>query len=156
MESHSDLKVPYKKLGLSLAISYIVMLTVMFSRVNVPDNVFISPNQFYMTGMMVSPMLIIMLLTMGAMYKDKRLNTVLLSVGVVGILASWFLLRNQVGVNDQQFVRSMIPHHAAAITVCEQADLKDPRTIKLCEDIISAQKREIAEMKEIMKSPAQR
>lgn len=156
MKNQDDHKLAYKRLGLSLAISYIVMMAVMHSRVNVPDNIFISPNQFYMTGLMVAPMLIIMLLTMGAMYKNKRLNTILLSVGVLGIFASWFLLRNQVGVNDQQFVRSMIPHHAAAITVCEQADLKDPRTIKLCEDIISAQKREIEEMKEIMKTPAPR
>ncbi len=141
---------PYFRLLIALVISYIVMLAVMFSRVNVIDNVFLSLNQVYMTGLMIAPMLIIMLLVMGSMYKNKKLNAILIGIGIVLIGIFWTLLRTQTGVGNQQFLNSMIPHHAAAILVCEQASLTDPRIEELCTEIIQAQEREIAEMKAIM------
>jgi uncharacterized protein (DUF305 family) len=58
------------------------------------------------------------------------------------------LIRTQAAISDPQFLRSMIPHHAGAVLMCEQATLEDPDLKKLCEDIISSQKREIAIMKE--------
>ncbi len=44
----------------------------------------------------------------------------------------------------------MIPHHAAAILVCQQASITDPQIEQLCQEIIAAQEREIAEMKALM------
>lgn len=141
---------PYIRLFIALAISYCVMFAVMFSRVNVLNNVFLSLNQVYMTGLMTAPMLIIMLVVMRSMYKNKTLNIVLMGTGVVLIGLFWTLLRTQTGVGNEQFLNSMIPHHAAAILVCEEADLSDPRIETLCTEIIEAQEREIREMKEIM------
>ncbi len=103
-----------------------------------------------MSGLMVSTMLIIMLLTMSFMYKNKTWNIVLLGVGTALILMFWTLLRTQAGVGDQQFLRSMIPHHAAAILVCQQSSLTNPRIKELCVNIVTAQKEEIAIMKELM------
>jgi len=44
----------------------------------------------------------------------------------------------------------MIPHHSGAITVCQESSITDPEIISLCYDIISAQKKEIDQMKEIL------
>ncbi|WP_229638900.1 DUF305 domain-containing protein [Waterburya agarophytonicola] len=152
MKSKSSMK-PYITLFISLVISYVVMFAIMFSRVNEWSNLFISLNQVYMTGLMISTMLIIMLLTMGSMFANKTLNLVLLASGVALILMFWTLVRNQVGVGNQQFLRSMIPHHAAAILVCQQSSLTNPRIEELCVEIVKTQKEEIAIMKELMETP---
>lgn len=141
---------PYLRLLVALLVSYVVMFAVMFSRVNAFGNVFLSLNQVYMTGLMVAPMLVIMLLAMGPMYRNRGLNIALIGLGVVLSGVFWTLLRTQTGVSDQQFLRSMIPHHAAAILVCEQASLSDSRIVELCGEIIEAQEREIREMKSLM------
>ncbi len=43
-------------------------------------------------------------------------------------------------------MKAMIPHHSSAILTSERADIKDPEVKKLAEDIIKAQRKEIAEM----------
>lgn len=149
MESKSGMK-PYISLLVALIISYVVMLVLMLSRVNVFDNFFLSLNQVYMSGLMVSTMLLIMLVAMGSMYKNKKLNIALLAVGTAAIFMFWTLLRTQAGVGDQQFLRSMTPHHAAAILVCQQSSLSDERIQELCTNIIKAQKEEIRIMKALM------
>lgn len=60
------------------------------------------------------------------------------------------LIRTQTGVGNQQFLRSMIPHHAAAILVCQQASITDQRIEQLCGEIIESQEREIREIKALM------
>lgn len=155
MQPHSDsprsgMK-PYLRLLVALAISYAVMFAVMFSRVNVFGNVFLSLNQAYMAGLMVAPMLIIMLGVMGPMYPNKKLNAALFAAGAALVALFWVLLRSQAGVGDQQFLRSMIPHHSAAILVCREASITDPRIRELCGEIVEAQEREIREMKALMR-----
>lgn len=142
---------PYIRLLVALLISYIVMAVIMLSRVNEWSNLFFSLNQIYMAGLMVAPMSIIMLTVMGSMYQNKRLNVVLLVVGTALIGLFWMLVRTQVGVGNQQFLRSMIPHHAAAILVCQQAAITDQRIEQLCGEIVATQKREIRVMKELMR-----
>jgi hypothetical protein len=97
MKSQSGMK-PYLTLLIALSISYVVMFAIMFSRVNQFSNLFLSLNQVYMTGLMLSAMLIIMLVTMGAMFKNKTLNIVLLALGTILILMFWTLVRAQAGV----------------------------------------------------------
>ena len=41
----------------------------------------------------------------------------------------------------------MIPHHSIALLTSERAQITDPRVRKLAEEIIAAQRREIAEMR---------
>lgn len=50
-------------------------------------------------------------------------------------------------MNDKQFLRSMIPHHAGAILMCEQASIQDAEIQELCRTIISGQQEEIDQMK---------
>jgi uncharacterized protein (DUF305 family) len=46
----------------------------------------------------------------------------------------------------------MVPHHAGAILMCKEAELRDPRIRDLCAGIIKSQESEIAEMKELLSS----
>jgi uncharacterized protein (DUF305 family) len=56
------------------------------------------------------------------------------------------LIREQTGIADRQFLRSMIPHHAGAILMCERASIQDPEIRRLCSTIISGQQAEIDQM----------
>ena len=47
-------------------------------------------------------------------------------------------------------MKAMIPHHSIAILTSERADIEDPEVKKLAEEIIKAQRKEIAEMKEMI------
>jgi uncharacterized protein (DUF305 family) len=65
----------------------------------------------------------------------------------VVFFATLYGLRQQTFISDVQWMKAMIPHHSSAIMVSQKADLKDPEAIELAEEIIAAQKREIAQMK---------
>lgn len=58
--------------------------------------------------------------------------------------------RDETFVDDEAFLRSMIPHHSRAILVCQESDLSDPEVVDLCEQIIEAQQEEITQMEAIL------
>ncbi|MBI5354011.1 MAG: DUF305 domain-containing protein [Chloroflexi bacterium] len=62
-------------------------------------------------------------------------------------MAFFVFIRQQSAVSDKQFLKSMIPHHASAILMCEKANLQDPEIKDLCQSIISGQQAEIDQMK---------
>ena len=92
-------------------------------------------------------MVIIELLVMGAMYKNKKANLMIMAVSAIALAAFFFAIRVQASVGDKQFLKSMIPHHGAAVLMVEEADLTDPEVRKLAENIITSQQAEIAQMK---------
>jgi uncharacterized protein (DUF305 family) len=141
---------PYIMLLASLALSYVVMFMIMYAMADRWANVYFNLSNVYMTGLMAGSMLPIMLVTMPGMFPNRRMNAILWA-GSVGVLAlSWVLLRTEAGVGDRQFLRAMIPHHAAAIQMVEESSISDARVKKLAEGIISSQEREIAEMKALL------
>ena len=141
----------YRKLFIMLVLSFISMYILMYSMVNSLKNVYPNINQFYMAGLMTMPMMIIELGLMGKMYMKKKLNAFLISIRSVALIAFFLLIQYQTGVTDRQFLRGMIPHHAAAILMSEQSKTKDPEIKKLQQEIITSQQREIDEMKAILK-----
>ena len=63
-----------------------------------------------------------------------------------------FLVRVQKPIiGDMLWLRAMIPHHSIAILTSERADIKDPKVKALANHIITAQKKEIEEMKAMIK-----
>jgi len=48
------------------------------------------------------------------------------------------------------YMQAMIPHHSIAILTSERAQITDPRVRELADNIIKAQKEEIAEMKRLI------
>jgi hypothetical protein len=137
----------YRKLGLMALFSFIAMFILMYAMVDSLPNVFINVNQFYMAGLMAAPMVVIELLLMQMMYTDKRLNTILIVSSIAATCIFYFLIRQQALVSDRQFLKSMIPHHAGAILMCEEANITDPEVKKLCESITRSQRSEIEQMK---------
>jgi uncharacterized protein (DUF305 family) len=137
----------YTRLLLMTLLSFASMYILMYAMVNAFGNVYNSLNQLYMAGLMVAPMIIIELLLMGSMYTNKKRNLILLIVGAIAMAGFWLLIRQQSGITDTQFVRSMIPHHAGAILMCKENKLKDPDLQQLCRNIIASQQAEIDLMK---------
>ena len=54
-------------------------------------------------------------------------------------------------IGDVLWMKAMIPHHSIAILTSERAAIKDPEVKKLANDIIKAQRKEIEEMKAMIK-----
>lgn len=96
---------------------------------------------------MGSIMAIIMLLFMLNMYENKAKNwTILLGSGLIFVI-SLYLVRSQSTIADEAWMKAMIPHHSIAILTSERANISDKRVLKLANEIIAAQEREIKEMK---------
>lgn len=133
-----------------LGLSFIIMYSVMFMNAADASHIYININRFYMAVLMVSPMAIIMMAFMSSMYKNKKLNRIIMGVSTLTFFAAFFLLRSQTVVGDKQFIRSMIPHHSSAILVSEESQINDPQLKKLSQEIIRTQKEEIAEMENIL------
>jgi hypothetical protein len=137
----------YVRLMIMTVLSFMSMYVLMYAMVDIFANVFPNFNQFYMAGLMASPMAIIELLLMRAMYPNKKWNTLILTASVVALIIFWVCIRQQTAISDKQFLKSMIPHHAGAILMCEKASIQDPEIKELCRNIISGQQREINQMK---------
>lgn len=132
------------KLLLMALISFAAMYGLMYMMVDVFGNVIPNINQLYMAGVMTAVMVIIEVIIMGAMYKNKVV--IIIASIVLGGLC-FIGVRQQIKVSDKEFLKSMIPHHAAALLMCQQADLQDPEIQNLCDSIVSGQQSEIDWMK---------
>jgi len=137
----------YRNLIIMAVLSFICMYILMYSMVNSFDNVIPNINQFYMAGLMTMPMIIIEVVVMRSMYMNRKLNLGIIGFAAIGLVAFFLFIRQQTAVSDRQFLKSMIPHHAGAILMCEQADIKDPKIKKLCEAIRASQQQEIEQMR---------
>ena len=141
---------PYVMLAVNLGLSLLVMYVAMFAMIWTWGEFIQNVNFFYMALMMWAPMGSLMLIMMGGMYKNKRLNMALHAIFALVLVLSFLATRQQWLVGDKQFLRSMIPHHSGAILMCREATIRDAEIKRLCEEIIPAQQREIDEMKQIM------
>lgn len=140
----------YRRLGVEMAVDFGIMYLVMYTMIATLDHFHFNLNNVYMTLMMVAPMTVVMLIAMRSMYRSRRLNLLIGGGAVAVFVASFAAMRTQAAVGDAELVRSMIPHHSGAILMCEQAALTDPEIVRLCADIVQAQRREIAQMQAIL------
>jgi uncharacterized protein (DUF305 family) len=119
------------------------MYVLMYAMVNSFANVYSNFNQLYMAGLMTASMVVIELVVIRGMYHDKTRNAVIVGVSVIAGIAFFMFIRQQTAVSDRQFLRSVIPHHAGAILMCEHASIQDREIRRLCSTIISGQQAEI-------------
>jgi hypothetical protein len=140
-------KTHYLRLGAMAVLSFIAMYILMYSMVNVFTNVYSNLNQFYMAGLMAAPMVLIEIALMSGMYPNKKWNALITVATLLLFVLFWIGIRRQAGIGDRQFLKSMIPHHAGAILMCEEASITDPEIKQLCQEVISSQQREINQMK---------
>lgn len=143
----------YINLFFMTVLSFISMYILMYMMVDSYGNVYSNLNQLYMAGIMTIPMIMIELFLMRSMYNNKMFNFLISGSSLVTFILLIVFLRKQIEITDKEFLKSMIPHHGAAILMCKKNKLiQDPEIKKLCEDIVSAQQSEIDFMKEKLKS----
>ena len=110
----------YTKFVGMLVASFIAMYITMYLNTYAIDHVYFSLTRFYMSCLGISTLAIIMFVAMRAMYQNKKKNK-----------------------DKESFAN--LPN--IAILTSERAAIEDPEVIKLANDIIEAQKKEIEEMK---------
>jgi cation transport ATPase len=137
----------YKRFAIMAVVMFVAMYFIMYAMIDGFNNLIPNINNLYMTLLMVSAMLIIELWIMKGMYENKKMNWGIIIVSLAVGIFSWFGIREQIGVGDKEFVKGMIPHHAAAILMSEKAKLTDPELIQLQKNILKTQAEEIEFMK---------
>lgn len=137
----------YLRFGLMIATSTVVMFVLMYSNVFAFDHVRWSEERFYMALLMGGAMALVMFAFMRSMmYKNRAYNVVLVGLAMLLGAGGLYLSRSQALVDDQAYMKGMIPHHSIAILTSERADIDDVRVRELADGIIKAQRKEIKEM----------
>lgn len=139
-------------------IMFIVMVIVgmLFNPMNVLayrfSDLYVSQTLFYGGLLMASNMVwaheIVHYVSMG------HFNIFVFSIGVVlSIGVSILLLRQQLLVNDKEWLKRMIPHHSTALTTTHKIYNKtnNSKIKKLAKEIIDTQEKEIQLMKSMLK-----
>lgn len=134
-----------------IATSTVVMLGLMYLNTYQLDHVFWSETRAYMALVMGASMAIIMLTFMLGMYRDMGTNIAIYAISVIIFAGALYLVRSQETVQQVSYMKAMIPHHSIAILTSERAEISDPRVRGLADQIIESQRREISEMKELIR-----
>ncbi len=142
---------PYVRFAALIAASTVIMFGLMYLNTYQLDHVFFSETRAYMAIVMGATMALIMLVGMHSMYKDPRANIAIAAASVVAFAAALWLVRSQATVDDVSYMKAMTPHHSIAILTSSRAGIRDPRVRKLADGIIETQRREIAEMKALIR-----
>ena len=139
----------YARFGAMIATSTVVMFGLMYLNTYALDHVYFSETRLWMALYMGAAMAAIMLAFMLGMYRDRARNLAIFASAAVFAVSLW-VVRSQALMDDQDWMRAMIPHHSIAILTSERADISDPRVRELADGIIETQRREIAEMKALL------
>ena len=150
MKNEKKQGMSYGKFWIMMLISFLIMYFVMFSNMDDISHYHTSLTRIYMALLMVTPMAVVMILMMGNMYPNKKMNTTIILGSIVLFIVIFAGLRTQTPVDDVQYMKAMIPHHSSAIMVSKHANIKDPEVKKLSEEIIQSQEKEITEMNQMI------
>ena len=121
---------PYRSLYLELALDFVIMYLVMYTMIATLGHFYLNLNNVYMTLMMVAPMAVLMLVFMRSMYPSRKTNLAIGAVAAVIFVGSFIGMRTQAFVGDDEFLRSMIPHHSGAVLMCEQASIPQRHALR--------------------------
>lgn len=137
---------PYLKFFAMVAAATVLMNGLMYLNAFAPDHVWYSQTHSWMALAMGAVMAIVMLAFMWRMYPRTGLNAAILVAAVAVFAASLYVVRSQVTVDDESYMKAMIPHHSTAVMTSMRARIRDPRVRNLADRIIESQQREIGEM----------
>lgn len=141
-----ELRAAYLRFGAMIATAVVVMYGLTYLNTFSIDHVAFSEMRVYMAGLMGSAMAVIMLAFMLGMYRSRTANVAIVaSAAVVFALMLW-LARSQETVQDESYMRAMIPHHSIAILTSDRAQISDVRVQALAAEIEETQRIEIQEM----------
>lgn len=108
-----------------------------------PQHYRLSLNQIYMATAMAAAM-------MFGMSWTKQSLMLYGPIFLIAVIA----LRAQIGINESQYLRDMIPHHSMAVLTSEAILAKSgmPQIRQLAQKILTAQVGEIQQMEDLLKS----
>jgi hypothetical protein len=119
----------------------------------VNDSLYITNNlgKAYMSASMAIFMLFLEVMMHDYQYKVFSIN--LYTILAAGLAMFVYLYRQQIGINDKQYLEGMVEHHSMALLTSEEILKKsnDYNVIKLAKNIIQTQKDEIKTMRELLK-----
>lgn len=141
----------YLRFGAMIGTSTLVMLGLMYLNTYELGHATFSETRTYMALVMGAAMATVMLGFMLQMYTNRRLNRAIFVGSALVFAGALWLVRSQTTVDDVSYMKAMIPHHSIAILTSERARITDPRVRELADQIIEAQRREIAEMKALIR-----
>ena len=131
-----------------------VIIGMLFNPMNILayrfSDLYLSQTLFYGGLLMASNMIwaheIIHYLSMG------HFNMLVFSVGIILSISVSILLRQQLLVDDKQWLRRMIPHHSTALTTTHKIYNRttNPKIKDLAKEIIDTQEKEIELMKSML------
>lgn len=145
------MKGSYGRFAAMVAVSTVAMFILMYFDIVELDHAYWSQTMAWMAVVMGATMALIMLAFMLGMYTNRAANLVIAIIAVVVFAGALYLVRSQATVGDVSYMKAMIPHHSIAIMTSERAHISDPRVRKLADEIIASQRREIGEMKALIK-----
>lgn len=133
----------------SIIIGYYFSMTVLLRKDKTNNR-----NKLYQSLLMGAWMGAVELLMVGFLMKTwDSIYSLILIVLVFGIVGFTFLIREQRGINENQFLTSMIEHHSMGIEMAKKAKPKiQTREVGVIVDnIMSSQQEEINQMYDILK-----
>lgn len=137
----------YAKFAAMITTSAAVMFVLMYSSVYDIGHVHYSQERLYMALTSTGAMALVMLAFMATMmYKNRALNVVVVLAALVVGLGAFYASRTQLFIDDERYMKAMVPHHSIAILTSERADIDDVRVRELANQIIETQRLEIKEM----------
>jgi len=146
------MQMSYWRFAAMIATSTLVMFGLMYIHTYVWDHASFSETRAWMALLMGAVMAIIMLGYMLNMYKNRTVNLAIFIGATLTFALTTWLVRSQVTVTGPDYMQAMIPHHSIAILTSERSGIEDHRVRKLADEIIEAQRKEIAEMKYLIRA----
>ncbi|MDQ7956854.1 MAG: DUF305 domain-containing protein [Rhodocyclaceae bacterium] len=141
----------YVRFAVMIGCSTVLMFGLMYLNTYSLDHVFFSETRAYMAVLMGAAMAFVMMGFMWHMHPRRGVNVAILAGSAAVFALALWLVRSQATVADVAWMRAMIPHHSIAILTSERAHLADPRVRRLADGIIATQRREIDEMKGLIR-----
>ena len=141
----------YWRFAAMIATSTLVMFGLMYIHTYIWDHVYFSETRAWMALLMGAVMAIIMLGFMLNMYKSRPVNVAIFVGAALAFALTTWLIRSQATVSGLDYMQAMVPHHSIAILTSERARIEDPRVRKIADEVIESQRKEIAEMKYLIR-----
>jgi hypothetical protein len=153
-EGDGDMRRMYLRFGGMIATSTVVMFLLTYLNVFDVSHIHFSEERLYMALTMGGAMGVVMMAWMWGMYANRAWNIGVVAASLVLAAVATFLSQSQILVEDGNYMRGMIPHHSIAILTSERSNIRDVRVRELADEIIEAQRREIAEMEWLLQDIA--
>ena len=145
------MKMGWGRFAAMIATSAVIMFFLMYQLVYSPEHATFSLNRLLAALIMGAVMTVVMLGFMWKMYDGQGVKIAVAAVAALAAVGLLVINRSQALIGDTEFMKAMIPHHSIAINNARKASISDPRVRELADEIISAQVREIAVMKALVR-----